>query len=256
MNWASLERNCEARHQCHERNVATSALRTTIRQHGSSGTTMLRAEVGRQGRLDIVPGILFSAIIWKLRQQSRQVVGPMQRLCGCAGCSPFQRTFRAVEHIGHSTFLPLLSCSCFHATVATVSQNTVTCHWRRARWERNLDPNARDETLMREGFGAPKQSLESGTQKVCPHFFRPLFLSRSRVPKMGPQNRPLAQPWCAKCPRLTDPHLVAYPCAAAIAAATGQPIYWRTFRPILAEALSRSNWWKPAAAFVLSQRSL
>ena len=127
---------------------------------------------------------------------------------------------------------------------------------RRARWERNLDPDARDETLMWEGFGAPKQSLESGTQKVCPHFFRPLFLSRSRVPKMGPQNRPLAQPWCAKCPGLTDPHLVAYPCAAAIAAATGQPIYWRTFRPILAEALSRSNWWKPAAAFVLSQRSL
>ena len=102
----------------------------------------------------------------------------------------------------------------------------------------------------------PKQSLESGTQQVCPHFFRPLFLSRSGVPKMGPQNRPLAQPWCAKCPGLTDPHLVAYPCAAAIAAATGQPIYWRTFRPILAEALSRSNWWKPAAAFVLSQRSL
>ena len=109
---------------------------------------------------------------------------------------------------------------------------------------------------MREGFGAPKQSLESGTQKVCPHFFRPLFLSRSRVPKMGPQNRPLAQPWCAKCPRLTDSHLVACPCAATIAAATGQPIYWRTFRPILAEALSRSNWWKPATAFVLSQRSL
>ena len=77
---------------------------------------------------------------------------------------------------------------------------------------------------MREGFGAPKQSLESGTQKVCPHFFRPLFLSRPRVPKMGPQNRPLAQPWCAKCPGLTDPHLVAYPCAATIAAATGQPI--------------------------------
>ena len=76
---------------------------------------------------------------------------------------------------------------------------------------------------MREGFGAPKQSLESGTQKVCPHFFRPLFLSRSRVPKMGPQNRPLAQPWRAKCPRLTDPHLVAYPCAAAIATATGNP---------------------------------
>ena len=70
---------------------------------------------------------------------------------------------------------------------------------------------------MREGFGAPEQSLESGTQEVCPHFFRPLFLSRSRVSKMGPQNRPLAQPWCAKCPRLTDPHLVAYPCAAAIA---------------------------------------
>ena len=113
-----------------------------------------------------------------------------------------------------------------------------------------------EEPLMREGFGAPKRSLESGTEKVCPHFFRPLLLSLSRVPKMGPQNRPLAQPWCAKCPRLTDPHLVAYPCAAAIAAATGQPIYWRTFRPILAEALSRSNWWKPAAAFVLSQRSL
>lgn len=223
---------------------------------------MLRAEVGRQGRLDVVPGILFSAIIWKLRQQSRQVVGPMQRLCGCAGLAlplslcnyASSRTFWAVEHIGHSTFLPLLSCSCFK--YATVSQNTVTCHWRRARWERNLDPNARDETLMWEGFGAPKQSLESGTQKVCPHFFRPLFLSRSGVPKMGPQNRPLAQPWCAKCPGLTDPHLVAYPCAAAIAAATGQPICWRTFRPILAEALSRSNWWKPAAAFVLSQRSL
>ena len=162
------------------------------------------------------------------------------------------RTFWAVtvEHIGHSTFLPLLSCFCFK--YATVSQNTVTCHWRRARWERNLDPNERDETLMREGFGA-QNSLESGTQKVCPHFFRPLFLSRSRVPKMGPQNRPLAQPWCAKCPGPTDPHLVACPCAAAIA---GQPIYWRTFRPILAEALSRSNWWKPAAAFVLSQRSL
>ena len=127
---------------------------------------------------------------------------------------------------------------------------------RRARWERNLDPDARDETLMWEGFGAPKQSLESGTQKVCSHFFRPLFLSRPRVPKIGPQSRPLAQPWCAECPGLTDPHLVAYPCAAAIAAATGQPIYWRTFRPILAEALSRSNWWKPATAFVLSQRSL
>ena len=79
---------------------------------------------------------------------------------------------------------------------------------------------------------------------MCPHFFRPLFLSRPRVPKMGPQNRPLAQPWCAKCPGLTDPHLVAYPCAAAIAAANGQPIYWR------------SSWWIPAAAFVLSQRSL
>ena len=91
------------------------------------------------------------------------------------------------------------------------------------------------------GFGAPKQSLESGTQKVCPHFFRPLFLSRTRVPKMGPQNRPLAQPWCAKCPGLTDPHLVAHLCAAAIAAATRQPIYWLTFRPILAEALSRSQ---------------
>ena len=105
---------------------------------------------------------------------------------------------------------------------------------------------------MREGFRAPKQSLESGTQKVCLHFFRPLFLSRPRVPKMGPQNRPLAQPWCAKCPGLTDPHLVAYLCAAAIAAATRQPIYWLTFRPLLAEALSRS---KPAASFVLSQRS-
>ena len=38
---------------------------------------------------------------------------------------------------------------------------------------------------MREGFGAPKQSLESGTQKGCPHFFRPLFLSGPSVPKMG-----------------------------------------------------------------------
>ena len=28
---------------------------------------MLRAEVGRQGRLDVVPGILFSAIIWEPR---------------------------------------------------------------------------------------------------------------------------------------------------------------------------------------------
>ena len=75
-------------------------------------------------------------------------------------------------------------------------------------------------------------------------------------PKGVPPLRPLAQPWCAKCPGLTDPHLVAYPCAAAIAAATGQPICWRTFRPILAEALSRSNWWNPEAAFLLSQRSL
>ena len=107
-----------------------------IRQHGSSGTTMLRAEVSRQGRLDVVPGILFSAIIWKLRQQSRQVVGPMQRLCGCAGLAlplslcnyASSRTFWAVEHMGHSTFLPLLACFCFK--YATVSQNTVTCHWR------------------------------------------------------------------------------------------------------------------------------
>ena len=87
---------------------------------------------------------------------------------------------------------------------------------------------------MREGFRAPKTE-----PRIC--FFRPLFLSRTRVPKMGPQNRPLAQPWCAKCPGLTDPHLVAYLCAAAIAAATRQPIYWLTFRPILAEALSRSQ---------------
>ena len=62
---------------------------------------MLRAEVGRQGRLDVVPGILFSAIIWKLRQQSRQVVGPMQRLCGCAGCSPFHRPFATTHPRGH-----------------------------------------------------------------------------------------------------------------------------------------------------------
>ena len=47
------------------------------------------------------------------------------------------------------------------------------------------------------------------------------FCPAQGVPKMGPQNRPLAQPWRAKCPRLTDPHLVAYPCAAAIATATG-----------------------------------
>ena len=56
-------------------------------------------------------------------------------------------------------------------------------------------------------WGPKREPIESGTQKVCPHFFRPLFLSRSRVPKMGPQNRPLAQPWRAKCPRLTDPSL-------------------------------------------------
>ena len=66
---------------------------------------MFRAEVGRQGRLDVVPGIFFSAIIWKLRQQSRQVVGPMQRLCGCVG---------VLEHVGHSTFLPLLSHASEH----------------------------------------------------------------------------------------------------------------------------------------------
>ena len=62
---------------------------------------MLRAEVGRQGRLDVVPGILFSAIIWKLRQQSRQVVGPMQRLCWRAGCSPFHRPFATTHPRGH-----------------------------------------------------------------------------------------------------------------------------------------------------------
>ena len=154
------------------------------------------------------------------------------------------RTFWVVEHIGHSTFLPLLSCFCFK--YAKVSQNTVTCHWRRARWERNLDPNARDYINLDEG--------RDWGPKTEPRIWHPKSVPPPRVPKMGPQNRPLAQPWCAKCPGLT--HLVAYPCAAAIAAATGQPIYWQTFPPILAEALSRSNWWKPAAAFVLSQRSL
>ena len=152
MNWASLERNCEARHQCHERNVATSALRTTIRQHGSSETTMLRAEVGRQGRLDVVPGILFSAIInleaATAKPSSGWTNAAPVRVCGVLALPPSlcnyasSRTFWAVEHIGHSTFLPLLSCSCFK--YATVSQNTVACHWCRARWERNLDPNARD----------------------------------------------------------------------------------------------------------------
>ena len=43
---------------------------------------------------------------------------------------------------------------------------------------------------MREGLGAPKQSLESGTQKVCPHFFRPLLLSRPKGPKNGAAKPP------------------------------------------------------------------
>ena len=86
----------------------------------------------------------------------------------------------------------------------------------------------------------------------------PLLPASVSVPLKGPKNGAAKPPTCPALVRKVsrDPHLVAYPCAAAIAAATGQPIYWRTFRPILAEALSRSNWWKPAAAFVLSQRSL
>ena len=69
----------------------------------------------------------------------------------------------------------------------------------------------------------------------------PLLPASVSVPLRGPKNGAAKPPTC--------PALVRN-------AATGQPIYWRTFRPILAEALSRSNWWKPAAAFVLSQRSL
>ena len=71
----------------------------------------------------------------------------------------------------------------------------------------------------------------------------PLLPASVSVPPKGPKNgaaKPPTQPWCAKCPGLTDPHLVAYPCVAAIAAATGQPIDWPTFQPILAEAQSRS----------------
>ena len=101
------------------------------------------------------------------------------------------RTFWAVtvEHIGHSTFLPLLSCFCFK--YATVSQNTVTCHWRRARWERNLDPNERDETLMREGFGAPKQPRIWHPKSVPP-----LLPASVSVPLKGPKNGAAKPPTC------------------------------------------------------------
>ena len=151
---------------------------------------MLRAAVGRQGRLDVVPGIFFSAIIWKLRQQSHQVVGPMQRLCGCAGCSPCHcpfatrhphpKTFWAVEHIGHSTFLPLLPCFCFK--YAKVSQNTVTCHWCSARWERNLGPNAR----------GPKTEPRVWHRKSVP----PLLPASVSDPPKGPKNGAAKPPTC------------------------------------------------------------
>ena len=65
----------------------------------------------------------------------------------------------------------------------------------------------------------------------------PLLPASVSVPLKGPKNGAAKPPTCPALVRKVS-------------------IYWRTFRPILAEALSRSNWWKPAAAFVLSQRSL
>ena len=45
---------------------------------------------------------------------------------------------------------------------------------------------------MKEGFGAPKQSLESGTQKVCP----PLLPASVSVTHKGPKNEAAKPPTC------------------------------------------------------------
>ena len=178
---------------------------------------MLRAEVGRQGRLDVVPGILFSAIIWKLRQQSRQVVGPMQRLCGVCGVLALplslcnyasSRTFWAVEHIGHSTFLPLTLMILMLLFQICYSQPEHR-HLPLAQGKVGEEPGPkRTGVNLDEGrVWGPKTEPRIWHPRSVPPLLPASVSVPFKVPKMGPQNRPLAQPWCAKCPRLTDPHL-------------------------------------------------
>ena len=199
---------------------------------------MLRAEVGRQGRLDVSSWYsLFSHNLEAAtaKPSSGWTNAAPVRVCG-ARPSTVPLQLRILKDI--------LGCRAYwsqHLLAATLMLLFQICYSQPLAQGKVGEEPGPKRTGLNLDVGrvwGPKTEPESGTQKVCPHFFRPLFLSRSQVPKMGPQNRPLAQPRCAKCPGLTDPHLVAYPCAAAIAAATGQPIYWRTLRPILAEALS------------------
>ena len=88
----------------------------------------------------------------------------------------------------------------------------------------------------------------------------PLLPASVSVPLKGPKNGAAKPPTCPALARKVSKANRSASCSLPLHSRHrhrhGQPIYWRTFRPILAEALSRSNWWMPAAAFVLSQRSL
>ena len=157
---------------------------------------MLRAEVGRQGWLDVVPGILFSAIIWKLRQQSRQVVGPMQRLCGCAGLAlplslcnyASSRTFWAVEHIGHSTFLPLLSASVSNMlqSARTPSPASGAGQGGKGTWTKTHGINHVGRVW------GPKTEPRIWHPKTVP----PLLPASVSVPLKGPKNGAAKPPTC------------------------------------------------------------
>ena len=87
---------------------------------------MLRAEVGRQGRLDVVPGILFSAIIWEPRTPA-QALHWSNHLTALLSQLPLQ--LRILEDIlGCRAYWSqhLLAATRSHASVSNMLQSART----------------------------------------------------------------------------------------------------------------------------------
>ena len=134
-----------------ERNLATSALRTTIRQHGSSGTTMLRAEVGRQGRLDAVPG-WYSLFSHNLEAATAKPSSGWTNAAPVRVCGVLALPLSLCNYASSRTFLGCRAYWSQHLLAATLMLLFQICYSQpehrhlplARRWERNLDPNARD----------------------------------------------------------------------------------------------------------------
>ena len=118
------------------------------------------------------------------------------RVCGVLALPPSlcnyasSRTFWAVEHIGHSTFLPLLSCSCFKLCYSQPEHH----HLPLAQGKVGEEPGPKRTGLnLDEGrVWGPKTEPRIWHPKGMP----PLLPASVSVPLKGPKNGAAKPPTC------------------------------------------------------------